>query len=1000
MADTGKQSPLGVNVHGSYLNDIGLNINPTASGYMGSSKNNNTYTFGSIVQDTCLRLLTWAIHDGYNRGDPGPGGTRVPTLTDTTYNNLISIGQGTLPGLGNSIPPTYLPTDPAGVWTDTAVKYGKQHATDGGYDPDDVLPGPATSGYGNNDPETGNSLQGYGITDQKQNATWYPYDTTNPNKSITQWGWIRCHALQAWNEFNWNGNITDTVNPEYKEFCSSFMTASSWIDYTNRGIMAAYNADTFMNGAFSNMNDLISADVSGVNLSSKSFGDDLINLGDAVNLSKIDAFGLPSVLLATLGTNSAITKDLSFALLASGLETREIDGISSGTITNVTPDQEQQIYGAFLIITGDSLTEILSILQCQTAGLETLADLLNVKKMFPNSHNALTVPMYNGVTGLPTNSKTYYPIYQTGTVNDTLNTPEMEEYVGVQVPQGTPPVYKDRTLPEEYALPKQGFDSYLFNKIPEDQAVAAGALSFTLRQVRNIDSVDFKRFAKAAKSMENLDRLPLTAGTSKPTNQELLDNIGQKVALGSGPYGTYTFSDAFGCMSGLPYPWKLIKGRIGQLETDTLNNIYKELFLAVTWEEPTVEVEYDTYQVETSPGVFTTYYTVTGIIVTSPGGGYGRGDAPDPIITISNGGEGYGVVGRNDAEASSLGDGTFGRLLDAVLTDPGPDGTTVPTITSIEYPPVSTAGGTNSPDGTAGWQSTMDAVVQDYIDQANNEIEQILQNKPVEAKHLIAYWNIMGSQLAREQRTRYKALSPVAVPKDFFANPYPIMIETFVDALPQLSLNTAPHMSAQTIEAITNYATVGGQSTVGMMRQERNQVRLGRMGIPLDNNIPDQISDVDLKELTVNGTIPAADPGEGIPSPLFPDVEYTIPAWPSVVIDNEEVVPEPSGAYYSLPSDLTGQFVPTEQFTPGDITPILEGNPNPVVAPLVPVGPANTPEVEDRAVIIAPPSELDPTNVPDNLNIDYISSTLLPASPTVQQAIDQVIACNCDCWVK
>jgi hypothetical protein len=46
----------------------------------------------------------------------------------------------------------------------------------------------------------------------------------------------------------------------------------------------------------------------------------------------------------------------------------------------------------------------------------TLADLLNPIKLFPNSYQTLTVPVYNTVGG-PANSKIYYPIY----VNDGLN---------------------------------------------------------------------------------------------------------------------------------------------------------------------------------------------------------------------------------------------------------------------------------------------------------------------------------------------------------------------------------------------------------------------------------------------------------------------------------------------------------------------------------------------------------------------------------------------------
>ena len=112
MADSGNQSPLGINVLGSVLNNTGLTINPVASGYMGSSKTNDSYQFGSIISDTALRLLTFSINDGYNRG-PANGNA---TLSNATYNNLISIGSSSIPALGNSVPPTYVVNDPASVW--------------------------------------------------------------------------------------------------------------------------------------------------------------------------------------------------------------------------------------------------------------------------------------------------------------------------------------------------------------------------------------------------------------------------------------------------------------------------------------------------------------------------------------------------------------------------------------------------------------------------------------------------------------------------------------------------------------------------------------------------------------------------------------------------------------------------------------------------------------------------------------------------------------------
>ena len=1019
MSYTGKNSPLGVNVAGDYLYNTGLSINPVAQSYMGESKRNSVYTFGTCVSQTCLRLLTWAINDAYNRGVvlTSPAGTSV-------YDSLISIGANSIPGLGNSMPSTYVPVDPANLWarttvSATALSMAEQYGIQSGYA--DPLPGPATSGYGNYDGSYGDPLQGNGVTDQKQNATWYPYNMSNPNHSVTQWGYIRLHALQAWNEFNWNGLVVDPTSslpsylegvqvPTYTDFLSSVNAGDGYISQANQAILATANADTFLDGTFSNMNDLISGDITGVSLSTINFGTDLENLGMALDLSRIDSFGLPSNLLRALGNQGAITQDLSLVLLASGLSSTEISDIAEGTILNPTEQQERQIYGAFLMMTGENLDAIIAPIQCRTQGLETLADLLNVQKMFPNSYASLTVPMYNANPG-PTNSKTYYLIYTSESVNPALSSPAMREYVGTLVPNGTPPIYETSTVPKNYREVPEGFDSYLTGIIPESQAIAAGAFSFTMRQISSIETFDIQQFAKVVKGIENVSNLPLTAGTSKPTNQDMIDQTIEVGSLGSGPFGSYTMSDLFGCMSGLPYPWKLVQERITQLETKKLYNIYQELYLAVTWDAAAVTVISETREVEISPGVFQTEYRVGNFVVSDPGGGYYRGNAPNPVITCDNGGSGAGIVGRNSADIS-----TFGRVNSTTVTSAGSWQLTPPTAV-IQCPPtaglpINTSGniatdGTNTSAGTTGWAQPMNQVVQSYIQQANEEIASILESNSVIARYLNTYWNSMGSQLLIEQRTRYKAFGTVEVPKAILANPYPTTTYGFIDALPELAQDTRPHMSAQTIEAIADIGTTGGQSSIAIMRQERNQARLQLLGIEQDNDIPDTLSDDQTRQLTTNGTLAGAIPGTGIPG-CVPGEEYTLPAWPANGYGNDIRTPVPSGVYVS--PNLVNTFDPNQfgipgfqpksSTSPGDITPILECSPNPVVAPLVADGPTVSTSPGVFPIIIQPAPDYDPINLPINLDPRFTGSTLLPAVPSITEAIDSVIECNCDCWIS
>ena len=349
MSDTGKQSPLGVNTLSSLLQNIGFNINPIMITFTGSSTSVSSATqLGKIVNETCLRLLTYSINDAYVRG----------LVNSTTYKNLITIGSTTIPALGNTPPSTY-------NW----------------------------SGY----------------------PAWAPQWGTSPStREITQWGYVRLFALQGYNEFNYNSGLS-ADSGAYKDFLSGFMSSYSFIESSNDAILAVNNSQEFLDGTYSNMNDLITGDIAGVSVATTVFGQDLIASGKAINLQTIATFGLPSNLLSTLQKNNCITSSVSLALIASNITVSELEQML-GNIPSVTKEQERKIYGAFGIILGQDLKDVLVSLNCKTAGLESLADLLNPIKLFPNSYETLTVPIYNTVGG-PANSKIYYPIY----INDGLN---------------------------------------------------------------------------------------------------------------------------------------------------------------------------------------------------------------------------------------------------------------------------------------------------------------------------------------------------------------------------------------------------------------------------------------------------------------------------------------------------------------------------------------------------------------------------------------------------
>lgn len=955
------QSPLSATVLSSILNNNGFRINPVLPQYVGESKTNTSYTFGSIITDTVLRMLVWSINDAYNRG------VVSKSFMGDTYDKLIDIGQGTIPALGNAKPASYFVADPSGVWTDKAQQYGQQR----GIFPS--LHGPANSGYAS-----------IGNTDHNQQATWLPWTGSgaNPNSSITQWGYLRLHALQAWNEFNWNGTSVTSTNPDYTEFVASFMAVDSFISYSNKNILTMANATQYRHGMYSNMDDMITADISGVSLALRDFGQDLIDIGNAIDLSTIDSFGLPSNLLQNLYKHGAITEELVLALLSTGLTSREIDEIAMRQTDVISMSTQQKLYSAFLLITGEALHNICTSLKCRTL-LNRLSDMLNLRKLFYRSYSSLTVPIYN-TSG--TNSKTYYLIFRFAGINPQIHTAAISSIVGTHMPTSLPMIKNDiggtQTVPV-------GFGSYLYGIVPQDIAISAGAFAYSMMQIKNIKECNIEEFAQVVSSLELTTGLPLAAPAS-PTNPSTMNSGRWRITMGSGPHGTYTFSDFFGCMSSLPYQWAWIYARIKETETEELYRIYRDLYLAVTWQESEVTVEYDTYEVEIEPEVFETYYHITGVNVTA-GGGWGREDAPYPIITIEGGSNAVAYVtsiGSDDKNLSS-----FGRIVSTVLLDPGTDTTTEPTAT-IECPPI-TMSPVNSIPGTVGWPG-MNMIVETYIDLANAEIANIQSKNQEASSALNAYWNICGSQLLREQRSRYVGIPPVEIAasttelttgvinKAYFTNLYPETHYAFIDSIPSYALDTKPHMATQTLEAIADYGFEGGQALVALLRERRNADRLSAIGIPLDNQIPESLTQLEVKQLITNGLLP--DPEYGYRGDC---TGYTIPAWPTHfdVTTGNIIYPVPTGIF----SD--GLYKRTTSTSAGDIIPILTECGDIAVGPIIPTGPEEEPDDSSPPIIADPPDV-----VPPELDPDYTDSGLLPGRYNISDAINRVIECNCDCW--
>ena len=634
-------------------------------------------------------------------------------------------------------------------------------------------------------------------------------------------------------------------------------------------------------------------------------------------------------------------------------------------------------------------------------------------------------------------------------------------------------VVTSSTIQVNLQIMPEGFGSYLDGILPKDLATAAGAFSATMQQIKNIRNIPIEKFAQVAATLETTRGLNLVNGTDVPTDTAEAEAALALMALGSGPYGTYTFSDFFGCMSGLPYPWTQIQPAIIGLQSTTLATIYQNLYLALTWEQATATVTpgYSTSAVSDGFGNYNYYYqivSIQGISSFNGGGGYGRNGAATPTATIDGGSGATLILTIDTNPAINNGSTTFGKVLSGLLGSPGssvlygsgasstPSAPPATLNVTIQAPPALT------PD--------LDTVVQSYINAANAEIAIIRSTHPGQSLELNDMWDNLGTQLNIEQRARNTGLSILPDPRTDAVFPYPIMVYSFTDLVPSYAKLTEPNMAAQTLEAISDLDINAGQSIVAMMRAERNKARLLEAGILTDDTIDDNLPLAEQIELISNGTLSWAPPGvTPTPSniltsaPAFPfnteAAGYFDPATTNFLVTKAPVITNIGQAVSpnnpANPFNTTTPTNPSTNPSPNTIAvqPSIFGAPSPIVAAVLGIGtPNNTPIIlADIGIgspgisaalggtvnnvagagagggesLIAPeffagpgaggglggqgggpivPGSLAGSPytklIPPSLNPIYTSGVLLPASLPVQAAIEQVILCNCDCWIQ
>jgi hypothetical protein len=187
----------------------------------------------------------------------------------------------------------------------------------------------------------------------------------------------------------------DICSNNVSKLAQAVNQSQSYTEQSSAFINSAVNSQTYLANTFTSMNSMITGGVTNVNLATGPFGTDLQNLGRLINLQNLGNFGSPLALTQQLYSVAGVISIVSQAFLAAGVSTDIVLNITSPTVS-VTDSIQALMYRAMTTITGDDLNQILTVLGVTTVGINTMADLLNPLKLFPNSYQSLTAPTANG----------------------------------------------------------------------------------------------------------------------------------------------------------------------------------------------------------------------------------------------------------------------------------------------------------------------------------------------------------------------------------------------------------------------------------------------------------------------------------------------------------------------------------------------------------------------------------------------------------------------------
>jgi len=371
-------------------------------------------------------------------------------------------------------------------------------------------------------------------------------------------------------------------NGDVGRFSQGFMAVQGYINTTNQFINSATNAQTYLGPTFANMDALTTNSISDVNPDFGNFAIDLTNQGQLTNLTDLRSYGTPAGLLRQLAAEGnmvgGVFGPVQTPLLAAGLTTREIQTLLTGSDT-VTENEylrlQRLAYQGMTNVTGTDLQQVLSILEVTTPNINSMADLLDQTKIFPNSYTTLLTPSPEGPV-LVYGPDGSVNMNLADNVSAYLAAPNGCEDLGKVIPPGQAVSNKavqvafeqvtnvtNTTLPALAATintatrtPWNSSISYLADNVVANALAVNGLAQLSPSTVfyraqqdvpagTSINNTDYW-LPTTIDGLNTMSGLPLIQAQTTAIDSSVASYFSSNVATGSGPDGTITTCDVIG----------------------------------------------------------------------------------------------------------------------------------------------------------------------------------------------------------------------------------------------------------------------------------------------------------------------------------------------------------------------------------------------------------------------------------------------------------------------